>query len=100
MGLQSAIASDFGTAPTTVTLTASTPTRLTTARTSAKSGVYIHADTANGSPVYFGDEHVDASHWTAVLEAHDSPLTIPLADASKVYAYTTGSGQRFGWSAI
>ncbi len=100
MALESAIASDFNTAPARVTLAASTPTQVTATRTSAKRGIVVNADTGNNTPIYFGDSAVDASHYMAVIQANDPPIMIPLSDASKLYAYSTGTAQKYGWSAL
>lgn len=90
------------TTPEVVTLTASTPTRLTTTRTTSVRGVVITADPANGSPIYVGttNDLSATAKWMAIVLPAYGPILIPISDASKLYLYTTGTSQKFGWAVV
>jgi hypothetical protein len=95
------VATDFTTAPTVVTLTASTRARLTATATAGKVGITLAADPANTSDVYIGDASVtNTVSWMAVINPTNSPVLIPIKDASKLYAYSTGTSQKYAWSVL
>jgi len=99
MGLEREIAQSPGDTPEVVTLVASTATQLTTARTSCARGIVITAHPSNGSAIYVGtdDDVTDGAKWFAIIEPAFGPVLIPVADASSLWVYTTGSSQKFGW---
>lgn len=102
MGLEREIPQSPNTTPAVVTLTASTPTRLTTMRTTAARGIVITADSANGSPIYVGttNDLSATAKWMAIVLPAYGPILIPISDASKLYLYTTGTSQKFGWAVV
>ncbi len=98
---QPAVAEDFVVAPTVVTLTANTRARLTATASSGKVGVLLTPDPANTSPVYIGDSTVTtAVGWIVVMNAYDPPVLVPMKDASKLYAYSAGTSQKYSWSVL
>ncbi len=95
------VATDFTNAPTVVTLTASTRAQLTATATAGKVGITFAAAPTNTSPIYIGNGSVtDTAAWLAVINAYDPPILIPIKDASKLYAYSTGASQKYGWSVL
>lgn len=96
--IERALATD----PVVATLIAATATQLSATKTAAKRGILISADPHNNEAIFIGNSHqvTDAQKWMACVTSTGGPVTIPISDASNLWVYTTGVGQKFGWAAI
>lgn len=100
--LGESINADFDVKPQLKSLGTATATQLTTAKTSGVRGVLLRADIANGEAIYIGNDNTVSATvgWTAILMPLDGTLLIPIADASKIWLYSTGVTQKVGWSVL
>jgi hypothetical protein len=102
MGNAEQINADFGIKPSVKTLTASTATQLATDHGGGVRGILLRADFANSDAIYIGNDNTvtNLAGWTAILMPLDPTLLIPIGDASKIWLYSLGVNQKFGWSAV
>ena len=96
--IQEALATD----PAVVTLAAATATRITANATRAKRGILISADPHNNEAIFIGNSNqiTDVQKWMACVTSARGPVLIPISNASNLWVYTIGNGQKFGWAAI
>ena len=100
--LSEQIRADFSISPQVKTLTASTAAQLATGPGGGVRGILLRADINNNAAIYVGRDNTvtDSVGWTAIIMPLDPTLLIPIGDASKIWLYTTGTGQKIGWSAV
>lgn len=100
--LDSQIDPSVGAGSAVVTLTASTATRLTTAKSGGERGIVLTADPANTSDIFVGVSNTvtNVVGWFTWFRPESGPLIIPVGDPSGLFLYTTGTGQKFGWAAL
>jgi len=96
------INSGFGIVPQVKVLTTATAVQLTTGHGGGARGILLRADFNNNAAIYIGSDNTvsDTVGWTAIVMPLDPTLLIPIGDASNIWLYTTGTGQKIGWSAV